>query len=199
MEPHSLHRTFHHSHLGEEKHQMLNLNRRLETYLSRVKLLEEENALLAKELHGLRRSNQGASIRRKGLEEELRKARLEVDVAWRDRVHAELEVGRLTEEVQALDLQRQRDARDQVKAKTKLDQSRRELEEEQRAQIWLREKEHLEGLEADKEELGQQTDCLPLENQLLLQLKMSLGLEVATHRYAALSAAFIKKTNRGWR
>ncbi|XP_045898075.1 nestin-like isoform X2 [Micropterus dolomieu] len=172
MEPHSLHRTFHHSHLGEEKHQMLNLNRRLETYLSRVKLLEEENALLAKELHGLRRSNQGASIRRKGLEEELRKARLEVDVAWRDRVHAELEVGRLTEEVQALDLQRQRDARDQ---------------------------EHLEGLEADKEELGQQTDCLPLENQLLLQLKMSLGLEVATHRYAALSAAFIKKTNRGWR
>ncbi|XP_045899866.1 nestin [Micropterus dolomieu] len=331
MELHSLHRTFHHSHLGEEKHQMLNLNRRLETYLSRVKLLEEENALLAKELHGLRRSNQGASIRRKGLEEELRKARLEVDVAWRDRVHAELEVGRLTEEVQALDLQRQREARDQVKAKTKLDQSRKELEEEQRAQIWLREKVsqlehemrlliqthqqdvahleatlthsratmsptlaqrgnqtpdllqlgqeyseratrarqeaaeayegqlarleeslnqarsrltqvgqektesqlklqtlkneiasahdvrqhlektaaqqavkysqeiqqlqgHLEGLEVEKEELGQQIDSLLLENRRLLQLKMSLGLEVATYR-ALLDSESIRGDN----
>lgn len=140
MELHSVHKTFHHSHLGDEKHQMLNLNRRLETYLSRVKVLEEENALLAKEIQALRRSNHGASTRRKGLEEELWQARLEVDAAWRDRVHTELEVGRLAEQLQALDLQRQREDQAQVEAKTKLEQSRKELEEEQRAQIWLREK-----------------------------------------------------------
>ncbi|XP_040899619.1 nestin [Toxotes jaculatrix] len=140
MELHTVHKTSHHSHLGEEKHQMLNLNRRLETYLSRVKLLEEENVLLSKEIQALRCSHHGALTHRKGLEEELRRARLELDAAWRDRVHAELEVGRLTEEFQALDLQRQREAQAHVKAKTTLEQSRKELEEEQRAQIWLREK-----------------------------------------------------------
>lgn len=119
---------------------MLNLNRRLETYLSRVKILEGENALLAKEIHALRHSNHGASTRRKGLEEELRQARLQLDEAWGDRVHTELEIGRLTEHFQALDLQRQREAQAHVKAKTLLEQSRKELEEEQRAQIWLREK-----------------------------------------------------------
>lgn len=121
---------------------MLNLNRRLETYLSRVKLLEEENALLATELQALRRSNHGASAQMKGLEEELRQARLEVDATWRDRFHTEVEVGRLAEKLQALDLQRKTEAQARVEAKTKLEQSRKELEEEQRAQIWLREKVH---------------------------------------------------------
>ncbi|XP_075937383.1 nestin [Anarhichas minor] len=140
MELQSVHKSFHHSHLGEEKHQMLNLNRRLETYLGRVKLLEEENALLAKDIRGLRSSNQGASAQRGGLEEELRRARLEVDAAWRDRVNTELEAGRVAEELQALELQRQREAQAQMEAKRKLEQSRKELEEEQRAQMWLREK-----------------------------------------------------------
>uniref|UniRef100_A0A3Q3N6Y7 IF rod domain-containing protein n=1 Tax=Mastacembelus armatus TaxID=205130 RepID=A0A3Q3N6Y7_9TELE len=121
-----------------EKHLMLNLNQRLETYLSQVQLLEEENTLLTKEVQALRRSNHGASTRRKGLEEELQQARLEVDAAWRDRVHTELEVGRLTEELQVMDLQRQREAQAQVKAETVLEQSRKQLGEEQRAQIWLR-------------------------------------------------------------
>lgn len=119
---------------------MLNLNRRLETYLSGVKLLEEENALLAKEIQALRRSGHGAATRRKGLEEELRRARLEVDTAWWDRVHTEIEVGKLTEELQALDLQRQREAQAQMQAKKKLEESKKELVEEQRAQSWLREK-----------------------------------------------------------
>ncbi|XP_076594343.1 nestin [Chaetodon auriga] len=140
MELHSVHKIFHHSHLGEEKHQMLNLNRRLEAYLSRVKLLEEENELLAKEIQAMRHSNHRASTWRKGLEEELLQARLEVDAAWRDRVHTEMEVGRLAEVLHALDLQRQREAQAHVQAKMKLEQSRKELEEEQRAQIWLREK-----------------------------------------------------------
>ncbi|KAM7382884.1 hypothetical protein PAMP_002581 [Pampus punctatissimus] len=140
MEIRSVHTPFHHGHPGEEKHQMLNLNRRLETYLSRVKLLEEENALLAKEIQALRHSNQGATTRRRGLEEELRQARLEVDAAWMDRVHTELEVGKLTEELQALDLRRQKEAQAQVEANTKLKQSRKDLDEEHRAQIWLRQK-----------------------------------------------------------
>ncbi|KAM4600404.1 nestin [Polymixia lowei] len=131
---------FHHSHLGEERHQMLNLNRRLETYLGRVKHLEEENELLREEIQGLRRSDQGASSRRKGLENELRQVRVEVEAAWRERDRAELEVGSLAEELQALDLQRQREAKARAEAKTMLEASRKEMEEEQRAQIWLREK-----------------------------------------------------------
>lgn len=119
---------------------MLNLNQRLETYLSRVKLLEEENALLAKEIQALRHSNNGASTRRRGLEEELRQARREVDAAWKDRVYTELEVSKLTEELQALDFHRQKEAQAQVEANKKLEQSRKELEEEHRAQIWLKQK-----------------------------------------------------------
>lgn len=135
-----MHKTFHHSRLGDEKHEMLGLNRRLETYLNRVKLLEEENARLANEIQYLRHSKHRDVTRRRGLEEELQQARQEVDEAWRDRVHTELEICRLTEEIQALNLQRQREAQTHLKAKTGLEQSRKELEEEQSAQIWLRER-----------------------------------------------------------
>ncbi|XP_061573359.1 nestin [Cololabis saira] len=140
MEFHSISKLFHPHHPGEEKQQMLNLNRRLETYLSRVKLLEEENTMLAREIQTMRHNNQGASVRRKDLEEELLRARLEVDAAWRDKVLTEMEIGKLTEDLQTLNLQRQREAQAQVTAKKKLEQSRKEMEEEQRAQIWLREK-----------------------------------------------------------
>lgn len=51
--------------------------------------------------------------------------------------------------------------------------------------------EHLTGLVAEKEELGQQIDHLLLENRGLLQAKTSLGLEVATYRYAALSVQLL--------
>lgn len=140
MALHSIQKSVYHSCLGEEKHQMLNLNQRLESYLSRVKLLEEENTLLAKEIQVLRCRGHSTATWRKGLQEELQQARLEVDTAWRDRAHVELEVGRLTEEVQSLDLQRQWEAQGHVKAKKMLEQSKKELEEEQRAQVWLREK-----------------------------------------------------------
>ncbi|XP_068179039.1 nestin [Antennarius striatus] len=138
MELHRVHAAFHLP--GGEKQQMLDLNKRLETYLSRVKLLEEENALLAKEIRGLRRSKQGASMWKKGLEEELQWARTEVDMAWRDRVLTEMDVGRLVEELQALEQQRNMEAQAKAKARMKLEQSRKELEEEQRAQMWLKEK-----------------------------------------------------------
>lgn len=119
---------------------MLNLNQRLGTYLTRVKHLEEENALLAKEIQTLRHSNHGALSHRKSLEEELRQARLEVDAAWKHRVYTALEVGKLTEELQTLDLQRQKVAQARVDANKKFEKSRQELEEEHRAQIWLRQK-----------------------------------------------------------
>ncbi|KAM8870270.1 nestin [Spinachia spinachia] len=126
--------------LGEDRPPMLNLNRRLENYLGRVQLLEEENALLAGEVRALRRSDGGASARRGALEEGLRRARLEVDAAWREKVHAELEVGRAAEELQALELQGQEEARARGEARRKLEQSRKHLEGEQQAHIWLREK-----------------------------------------------------------
>ncbi|XP_037309943.2 nestin [Pungitius pungitius] len=127
-------------HLGGDRHPMLNLNRRLETYLGRVQLLEEENALLAGEIRGLRRGDRGASARRGALEEGLRRARLEADAAWRERVHAELEAGRAAEELHALELQRQEEARARAEARRELEESRKQLEEEQRAHVWLREK-----------------------------------------------------------
>lgn len=119
---------------------MLDLNRRLESYLSRVKHLEEENAALAKEIQVLRHNKQGAVSRRRGLEEEVQRGRLEVEAAWRDRVYVEVEVGRLVEELQELDLLRQKEAQAHVEARARLERSRKELQEEQRAQVWLREK-----------------------------------------------------------
>ncbi|XP_062254461.1 nestin [Platichthys flesus] len=139
MEPHFARKPLHRSPMGDEQHQMLNLNGRLETYLSRVKHLEEENLMLAEQIGVLRHSNHGASTRRKGLEEELQRARVELDAAWRDRAHTEKEVGRLAEEFEFLELQRQREAQAHIKAKTLLEQSRKELDEEQRAKMWLRE------------------------------------------------------------
>ncbi|KAM9722697.1 nestin [Menidia menidia] len=140
MELHNVHSMVFPNRLGEEKQQMLSLNRRLETYLGRVKLLEEENELLAKEIRTIKHNKQGSLKLRKGLEEELRQARLEVDAAWRDRGIAELEVCQLTEELQAIDQLRQREAQAKVTAQAKLEQSRKELEEEERAQIWLGDK-----------------------------------------------------------
>lgn len=140
MELQGLHRSVRFSPHGGEKEQMWNLNHRLETYLNRVKLLDEENAALAKEVQALRRSHHEDLPRRKGLEEELQHARQKVDMIWKERIYAEVEVGRLTKELQTLDLQLQRESQARIEAKTKADQSRRELEEERRAQMWLREK-----------------------------------------------------------
>lgn len=49
--------------------------------------------------------------------------------------------------------------------------------------------EHLESLEVEKHELGQQINHIIMENRGLTQLKMSLGLEVATYRYTELPVA----------
>ncbi|XP_020792022.2 nestin [Boleophthalmus pectinirostris] len=128
------------SHYGGEREQMLNLNQRLETYLNRVKLLDEENAKLAKEIQTLRRNHHGSQERRRFMDEELRCARREVDTMWKERVYAEVDVARLAEELQTLDLQLQRETQAHMETNAKVEKSRRELEEERRAQIWLTEK-----------------------------------------------------------
>ncbi|KAG9345290.1 hypothetical protein JZ751_009836 [Albula glossodonta] len=126
-------------HLGSEKHQMLELNKRLETYLGRVKFLEEENEFLREEIQALQRRKDPRAWKRE-LEDELRKARGAVEVAWMERDRVELEVGNLCEELQALGLQRQKEAASQAEARKTLGESKKQLEEEKRAQIWLRER-----------------------------------------------------------
>ncbi|XP_042160326.1 nestin [Oncorhynchus tshawytscha] len=135
MELHSL--RHHHSHRTDDKLQMLNLNQRLETYLGRVRLLEEENKLLCQEIQALRGSGQGG---RMGLDDKLSLARQEVEEVWREKDRVELELGSLGEELHVLGLQRQWEADAHGEVKKKLADSRKQMEEERRAQIWLGEK-----------------------------------------------------------
>ncbi|XP_030639075.1 nestin [Chanos chanos] len=125
--------------LGQEKYQMLELNRRLESYLNHVKLLEEENALLRGEIQTLRK-NREPQRQRRVVEEALREARMEVEVVWREKDRVEMEIGNMGEEFQALSLRRQMERDAQEEVCRRLAESRKELEEERRAQIWLREK-----------------------------------------------------------
>ncbi|XP_026140658.1 nestin [Carassius auratus] len=137
----------------EEKYQMLELNQRLESYLGRVKLLEEENKLLHEEIHTLKSSREPAG-QRKAQEEALSQARRMLEEAWRKKDHVELEVENLMEDIEVVSIQRQKAKNAQAEAQRKLMESRKELEEERRAQIWLREK------------VGQ------LEKDLLLQMQV---------------------------
>ncbi|XP_022529246.2 nestin [Astyanax mexicanus] len=125
-------------HVGEEKYQMLELNKRLESYLGRVKLLEEENQLLRGEIQSLRRK--GNTKGQKQVQEEaLHQARREVQAAWMEKDRVEMEVSNLMEEMEALNAQRQKEKAAQAEAKRKLAESKKRLEDEWRTQIWLRE------------------------------------------------------------
>lgn len=126
-------------HLGSEKQQMLELNKRLESYLSRVKLLEEENELLKDEVQALQGSRNHRAWKGE-LEGQLRTARGEVQAAWMERDRVEMEVANLREDLQALQLWRQKEAATQAEARRGLVESQKEMEEERRAQIWLRQK-----------------------------------------------------------
>ncbi|XP_073703163.1 nestin [Garra rufa] len=137
----------------EEKYQLLELNQRLESYLGRVKLLEEENKLLREEIHTLKSSRE-ATGQRKAQEDALSQARCMLEEAWRKKDHVELEVENLIEDIEVVSIQRQKVKNAQADAQRKLMESKKELEEERRAQIWLREK------------VGQ------LEKDLLLQMQV---------------------------
>lgn len=118
---------------------MLELNHRLESYLGRVKLLEEENKLLREEIHTLKSSRDPAG-QRKAQEEALSQARRMMEEAWRKKDCVELEVENLMEDMEKVSFQRKKVKTAQAEAQRKLTESRKELEEERRAQIWLREK-----------------------------------------------------------
>ncbi|XP_010127752.1 PREDICTED: tanabin-like, partial [Chlamydotis macqueenii] len=105
--------------LGEESLQMWDLNKRLEAYLARVKFLEEENEALRAEIQSAKSSPAGDS--------------------W-EKCTAELARDNLYEEVQQVQSRCQREQAAREEAKKQLSLSRKELEEERRAQIWLKER-----------------------------------------------------------
>ncbi|NXS69554.1 TANA protein, partial [Pandion haliaetus] len=125
--------------LGEESLQMWDLNKRLEAYLARVKFLEEENEVLRAEIQSAKGSPAGDSWRAK-YEEELRALRDALDHAFREKCTAELARDNLYEEVQQVKSRCQKEQAAREEAKKQLSLSRKELEEERRAQIWLKER-----------------------------------------------------------
>ncbi|XP_066194086.1 nestin [Sylvia atricapilla] len=125
--------------LGEESLQMWDLNKRLEAYLARVKFLEEENEVLRAEIQSTKSSPAGDSWRVK-YEEELRALRDALDHAFREKCMAELARDNLYEEVQQVKSRCQKEQAAREEAKKQLSLSRKELEEEKRAQIWLKER-----------------------------------------------------------
>ncbi|XP_053856985.1 nestin [Vidua macroura] len=125
--------------LGEESLQMWDLNKRLEAYLARVKVLEEENEVLRAEIQSTKSSPAGDSWRVK-YEEELRALRDALDRAFREKCTAELARDNLYEEVQQVKSRCQKEQAAREEAKKQLSLSKKELEEERRAQIWLKER-----------------------------------------------------------
>ncbi|NXG02365.1 TANA protein, partial [Sakesphorus luctuosus] len=123
----------------EESLQMWDLNKRLEAYLARVKFLEEENEVLRAEIQSAKGSPAGDSWRAK-YEEELRALRDALDRAFREKCTAELARDNLYEEVQQVKSRCQKEQAAREEAKKQLSLSRKELEEERRAQIWLKER-----------------------------------------------------------
>uniref|UniRef100_A0A452HGT2 IF rod domain-containing protein n=1 Tax=Gopherus agassizii TaxID=38772 RepID=A0A452HGT2_9SAUR len=125
--------------LGEESLQMWDLNKRLEAYLARVKFLEEENELLRAEIQNAKDRPAESSWRCK-YEEELSALRATLDDAFREKHAAELTRDNLSEEIQHVKSRCQKERAAQEEAKKQLAMSKKELEEERRAQIWLRER-----------------------------------------------------------
>ncbi|NXM83081.1 TANA protein, partial [Oenanthe oenanthe] len=123
----------------EESLQMWDLNKRLEAYLARVKFLEEENEALRAEIQSAKGGPAGES-RRVKYEQELRALRDALDRAFSEKCTAELARDNLYEEVQQVKSRCQKEQAAREEAKKQLCLSRKELEEERRAQIWLKER-----------------------------------------------------------
>ncbi|XP_062454090.1 nestin [Rhea pennata] len=125
--------------LGEESLQMWDLNKRLEAYLARVKFLEEENEVLRAEIQSAKGSPGEDSWRTK-YEEELRALRATLDDAFREKCSVEMARDNLYEEIQYVKSRCQKEQAAREEAKKQLSMSKKELEEERRAQIWLKER-----------------------------------------------------------
>ncbi|XP_077577647.1 nestin [Stigmatopora nigra] len=139
-----LHIPVHSGLVSREKDQMLELNRRLRTYLGRVEHLEAENSLLAQEIRARRLD--GGSAPPRNTKEDLHRARNDLEEVWRWRTRTQMEVSQLTREMEIVKRRWQMEARAREEIGAELEVSARELEEELGAQNWLRGKmEHLEG------------------------------------------------------
>lgn len=106
--------------------------------LARVKVLEEENEALRAEIQSAR-SGPAGDQRRVKYEEELRALRDALRDAYSGKCAAELARDSLYEEVQQVRSRCQKEQAAREAAKQQLSVSRKELEEERRAQIWLKE------------------------------------------------------------
>lgn len=126
--------------LGEESLQMWDLNKRLEAYLARVKFLEEENEGLKSEIGRLKGSPAAEGSWRGKYEEEVAALRHTLDEAFREKHVAELARAGLLEEAQQVQRRCQKERAAREEAKQLLSLSRKELEEEKRGHLWLRER-----------------------------------------------------------
>ncbi|NXU51793.1 TANA protein, partial [Turnix velox] len=124
---------------GEESLQMWDLNKRLEAYLARVKHLEEENEVLRAQIQSAKGRCDGETWRNK-YEEELRALREALGDAYREKCSAELARDNLHEEVQLVRSRWEKEQAAREDAKKMLSMSKKELEEEKRAQMWLKER-----------------------------------------------------------
>ncbi|CAH2327086.1 nestin [Pelobates cultripes] len=136
--------------LGEESSQMWSLNKRLEAYLSRVKALEEENELLRAEIHQLQSSKSESCWKNKFFNE-MRKLREVLDESHAEMVRVEADRDNIYEEIEFIKERCLQERHAQEDAKKELSESKKLLEEENRAQIWL--KERLLQLEGELEEI----------------------------------------------
>nr|XP_033779056.1 nestin [Geotrypetes seraphini] len=125
--------------LGEESLQMWDLNKRLEVYLSRVKSLEEENEFLRAEIQSLKGNQVDKSWRTK-YEEEINALRATLEESFSKKSQVEMARDNLYEEIQYVKSRCQKEKLAQEEAKKELLESKKILEEEGRAQIWLKEK-----------------------------------------------------------
>ncbi|XP_067878598.1 tanabin-like [Heterodontus francisci] len=121
--------------LGGESFELRELNERLEVYLHRVTLLEQENTSLRGEIQALKRIP--ASGKRRELEEELEQLRDSLEERWREVDQAALERDSLREELRLVQERCAGEASRGDEARRQLAESRRELDEEKRAQVGL--------------------------------------------------------------
>uniref|UniRef100_A0A8C5WWU1 IF rod domain-containing protein n=1 Tax=Laticauda laticaudata TaxID=8630 RepID=A0A8C5WWU1_LATLA len=151
--------------LGEESLQMWDLNKRLEAYLARVKFLEEENELLKAEIQGLKGGLVETPWRAK-YEVEVATLRATLDQAYQEKCMVELARDSLYEEVQQVKSRCQRERAAQEEAKMFLSLSKKEMEEEKRAHIWLREKATQLEKEMEDVVVAHQEELLRLDQEM---------------------------------
>ncbi|XP_044128759.1 LOW QUALITY PROTEIN: nestin [Bufo gargarizans] len=164
--------------LGEESAQMWRLNKRLEAFLSRVKALEEENELLRTEILHLKSTKSNRSIIRE-YHDEIMKLRDTLDDGHQEMVQVETDRDCIYQEIEYVKELCLQEKQTQEDVKKELSESKKLLEEEKRAQIWLKERLiHLEEemediLKVHEEEKAQMEEEISSYSQRLENLKIA--------------------------